>query len=71
MNQNLYNLSYKMENNRFLIIVRRGLTMMIPLVLVGGIACALVNLPFVDYSSQFVQQYFGNIINILQYVGGE
>ena len=68
MNQNLYNLSYKMENNRFLIIVRRGLTMMIPLVLVGGIACALVNLPFVDYSSQFVQQYFGNIINILQYV---
>lgn len=68
MNQNLYNLSYKMENNRFLIIVRRGLTMMIPLVLVGGIACALVNLPFVDYSSQFVQQYFGKIINILQYV---
>lgn len=61
-----YNLTYKFENNFFLTVVRRGLTMMIPLILVGGISCALINLPFVDYSSDFVQTYFGGVISILR-----
>lgn len=68
MKEKIYNLTYKVENNAFLTIVRRGLTMMIPIVLVGGIACALINLPFVDYSSAFVQQYFGGLIRVLESV---
>ena len=61
----LQGLTYKCENNFFLTVVRRGLTMMIPFILVGGISCALVNLPYVDYSSDFIQKYFGVLVNIL------
>lgn len=63
-----YNLTYKLENNYFLTVVRRGLTMMIPFVLVGGVACALINLPYVDYSSDFIQKNFGGLISILSSV---
>ena len=65
LKEKLYSLTYKWENNIFLTVVRRGLTMIIPFVLVGGISCALINLPFVDYSSDFVQKYFGTLIKIL------
>ena len=65
LKEKLYSLTYKWENNIFLTVVRRGLTMIIPFVLVGGISCALINLPFVDYSSDFVQKYFGILIKIL------
>lgn len=44
-------ITFKIENNIFLTIIRNGLTMMIPLVLIGGIACALINLPFINYDS--------------------
>lgn len=58
-------LSLKIENNFFLTVVRRGLTMMIPLLLVGGISCALINLPFVDYSSDFMKNYLHGVISLL------
>lgn len=61
-----YNLTYKFENNFFLMVVRRGLTMMIPFILIGGLSCALINLPYVDYSSDFVQTYLSCIIFILK-----
>lgn len=64
-NQKFYNLTYKLENNFFLTVVRRGLTMMIPLLLVGGISCALVNLPYVDYSGDFVRTYLSGVITVL------
>ena len=65
LKERIHNLTYRWENNIFLTVVRRGLTMMIPFVLVGGISCALINLPFIDYSSDFVQKYFGTLIKIL------
>ena len=37
--------TYQIENNFFLTVIRHGLTMMIPLLLVGGVACALMSLP--------------------------
>lgn len=64
-NQKFYNLTYKLENNFFLTVVRRGLTMMIPLLLVGEISCALVNLPYVDYSGDFVRTYLSGVITVL------
>ena len=64
----LYNLTYKLESNFFLTVVRRGLTMMIPFVLIGGIACALINLPYVDYSSEFMQTNFSWLISVLSSV---
>lgn len=49
-NDELKNITYKIENNFFFTVIRHGLTMMIPLLLIGGISCALMNLPYVDYS---------------------
>lgn len=65
LKEKLHSITYKIEENFLLTVVRRGLTMMIPLILIGGIACALTNLPFIDYSSTFVQNYFGWLILIL------
>ena len=48
-------ISYQIENNFFLTVIRHALTLMIPFILTGGIACALMNLPFVDYSIQIGQ----------------
>ena len=53
LKSNIQNLSYHIENNFFLTVIQRGLTMMIPLVLIGGISCALTNLPYIDYSAPF------------------
>lgn len=44
------NLTYKLENSFFLTVIRHSLTMMIPIILIGGVACALMNLPYVDYT---------------------
>ena len=43
-------LTYKLEKIFFLTVIRHGLTMMIPFILTGGIACALINCPLLDYS---------------------
>ncbi len=65
MKETLYGFTYKMQEKFILTVVRRGLTMMIPFVLVGGISCALLNLPFVDYSSSFIQNNFKWLLVIL------
>ena len=49
--ENIKQITFKIENNIFLTIIRNGLTMMIPLVLIGGISCAFINLPFINYDS--------------------
>lgn len=53
-------ITFNIENNFFLTVIRHGLTMMIPLVLIGGIACALINLPFINYDeiSPFLRQLY-------------
>jgi len=50
MREKFKGLTYKLENVFFLTVIRHGLTMMIPFILAGGVACALMNLPYVDYS---------------------
>lgn len=51
INDRLKHITYKIENNFFFTVIRHGLTMMIPILLIGGISCALMNLPYVDYSA--------------------
>lgn len=68
MKEKIYGYTYRIEENFIFTVVRRGLTMMIPFVLIGGIACALVNLPFVDYSSAFVQDNFKWLLILLNSV---
>lgn len=43
--------TYKLSDRKcfFANRIRHGLIMMIPLILTGGVACALMNLPFIDY----------------------
>ena len=55
INAKIKKISYQIENNFFLTVIRHALTLMIPFILTGGIACALMNLPFVDYSIQIGQ----------------
>ena len=50
MSEKFQKISYRIENSFFLTVIRHGLTLMIPFILTGGVACALMNLPFVDYT---------------------
>lgn len=50
MSEKLEMITYRIENNFFLTVIRHGLTLMIPVILTGGVACAFMNLPFLDYS---------------------
>ena len=58
MRERLRKLTYKIEDSFFLTVVRNGLTMLIPFLSVGGIACALLNLPFENYVEVFQQGRF-------------
>ena len=55
MKEKIRKITYKIEDNFFLTVIRHGLTMMIPFILVGGIAGALMNLPFQNYL-EFIKQ---------------
>ena len=55
MKEKVRKVTYKIEDNFFFTVIRNGLTMMIPLILIGGIACALMNLPFPGYT-EFIRQ---------------
>ena len=68
MKERFKNITYKIENNFFLTVIRHALTMMIPLLLIGGIACALMNLPFVDYSNPAFDGLLGHVYNIFHAV---
>lgn len=61
----IQSLSYQLERNFFLTVIRRALTMMIPVVIVGGIACALTNLPYVDYTQPHLLGLLPHIHSIL------
>ena len=68
LKQKALDLTYKIENNFFLTVVRRSLTMMIPFVLVGGFACAFINLPFIDYGSELFDGALGTLHSILLFI---
>lgn len=53
MKEKVKSLMFRVEDIFFLKVVRNGLTLMIPLILLGGIACAFMNLPFPNYVEAF------------------
>lgn len=61
-------ISYWIEGNFFFTVIRRGLMMMIPLILVGGVAHALLNLPLYDYAEMITDgslAWVGCLLNII------
>lgn len=50
---------YKIEGNFLLTVIRHGLVMMMPFILTGGIACAVLNLPIPAYQEIITGDYFG------------
>ena len=68
MKDKIKKLTYSIEDNFFLTVVRNGLTLMIPLILVGGIACALINLPFPNYTELFQQGKLSWLYQLLEAV---
>ncbi len=66
--EKLKKITYWIEDNFFLKVVRHGLTMMIPMLLIGGIACALMNLPYVDYTAPFMDGILGKAYSIFSMI---
>ena len=66
--EKLKKITYWIEDNFFLKVVRHGLTMMIPILLIGGIACALMNLPYVDYTAPFMDGILGKAYSIFNMI---
>ncbi len=66
MNEKFRKVTYRIENSFFLTVIRHGLTLMIPFILTGGVACALMNLPFVDYSASVGNGDFMWLYRILE-----
>ena len=50
--------TYKLEASFILTVIKHGLAMMIPFVLTGGIASALVNFPFEAYQNIIRGSFF-------------
>ncbi len=55
--------TYKLEASFILTVIKHGLAMMIPFVLTGGIASALVNFPFEAYQNIIRGSFFEKILN--------
>lgn len=49
MKKRLKTITYNLENSFYIHVIRHGLAMMIPILLTGGIANALLNLPIQAY----------------------
>lgn len=58
MNKQIQKIAYKVENLFFLTVLRQGLTMMIPFILVGGVANALMNFPISVYQTFLHSEHF-------------
>ena len=48
MKKKIKTITYNIESSFFITVVRHGLAMMIPFILTGGIANALLNLPVIQ-----------------------
>ena len=66
--EKLKKITYWIEDNFFFTVIRHGLTMMIPMLLIGGVACALMSLPYVDYSAPFMGGILGKVQVILNMI---
>lgn len=68
MKDRLKEITYRFDSNFFIMVIRHGLTMMIPFVLTGGIANALLNLPVQEYQNIIKDTFWVHLFNVL-YVG--
>lgn len=58
MKKRLKTITYNLENSFYLHVIRHGLAMMIPILLTGGIANALMNLPIQAYQRIIENSFF-------------
>lgn len=68
MKQKLHDITYRIEVSFILTVIRHGLTVMIPFVLTGGIASAILNLPVEPYQEWIQDTFFAHILETM-YVG--
>ncbi len=68
MREQLKKIIFKIENIYFLNVLRHGLVMLIPLILIGGTANALLNLPLAQYQTFLASPYFHWIRSLLSIV---
>lgn len=66
----LLNLIHFFEDNRALLAVRHGLTMMIPLIVLGSIALMLRNLPIAPYQALLPTLLDGHVVEVLDFIYG-
>ena len=63
MKKRLKNITYNLENSFYIHVIRHGLAMMIPIILTGGIANALLNLPIQAYQRIIDDSFFALFLN--------
>lgn len=68
MKKRLKTITYNLENSFYLHVIRHGLAMMIPILLTGGIANALMNLPIQAYQRIIENSFFAFFLHTV-YVG--
>lgn len=60
--------THEIKSNFFLSVIRKGLTLMIPFILAGGIANALMNLPIPAYQNLLASEHFSWIYSFLDMI---
>ena len=65
MKKKIKTITYNIESSFFITVVRHGLAMMIPFILTGGIANALLNLPVKAYQNVISDSFFAHFLNIM------
>lgn len=68
MKKRLKTITYNLENSFYIHVIRHGLAMMIPILLTGGIANALMNLPIHAYQRLIENSFFAFFLHTV-YVG--
>lgn len=68
MKKRLKTITYNLENSFYIHVIRHGLAMMIPILLTGGIANALMNLPIQAYQRIIENSFFAFFLHTV-YVG--
>ena len=63
MKEKIKQFTFTLETSFFLTVIRHGLAMMIPFVLTGGIACAILNFPLDSYQRFITDSYFEQFLN--------
>ena len=68
MKKRLKTITYNLENSFYIHVIKHGLAMMIPILLTGGIANALMNLPIQAYQRIIENSFFALFLHTI-YVG--